>query len=83
MNMMVGLSTRKKGMKYVTNFKNLHLISRYQENSLRCDVILNIEYHVAFNNDIHTTPSISEHQTLNVGITKKNDIRSNHCNFHL
>lgn len=33
-------------------------------------VILNLAYHVAFNNDIHMKPSISEHQLLIVGMTK-------------
>lgn len=70
MNMMLGLSSSKKVMKYVTDLKKLHLITRYQENNLTCDVILNHANHVAFNNDIHTTPTISEHQMLNVGITK-------------
>lgn len=50
--------------------KKLHMIIRYQENNLTCNAILNIEYHVALNNYIHTTPSISEHQMLNAGITK-------------
>jgi hypothetical protein len=59
------------------------MITRYQENDLTYNVILNIEYHVALNYDIHT-PSISEHQMLNIGTyNKKYDTRSNHCNFQL
>jgi len=62
--MMLGLSTNK--VKSVTDLKTA---IDYQISG-QCDVILNLAYHVAFINDIHTEPSISEHQLLIADITK-------------